>query len=913
MKIFFSTLFDSSSYPLNIFLENGVAIGAIHLGPTGLLHFLELHLGIPAPETNTIQRIFQYRQALQQNKEPAFYKKSFEANALDSASVLLHWRDELKMAGWDFKADKTTPKRLADLAQVENKIQPGFADRYRQVYQEIKRNQTIPLEEVVLHEPFDLLPPFYQQLFSLFKESGIKVQDRNPGNSPNQADHVNHIDQGSDLALLQDMVLNKHHPKKRNTLQIDGSIQILQFGEQLSAANGVAALIEQDPSFQPVIINESGDTSLALALRERGIPYTGQALHAVSHPDLQLLAVMPVWLWKPYPPQQLLDFLLCPFNILPERLCLQWADDFSENPGICKEEWFEKIETYTAKIEDEKARSKPADRLNYLLNVAVEQQERISVQKVAEYYQYFYNIFNARCAVTKDEQERSRLTRLCGVFKSFIVILADYPEVDIDPLDLQQLISLVLKPVSIVPYEKEADSLHEIAGPGLLTGDCQDLLWFGFTASQSTHAIWSHWSGEELDWLAKRNVYLDSGRSIAKRQFFFLTQWLRFVKGRIIFVIPSVVNGELAQLHSFQPFLDACFDKLHEITVHIEQPGYVQLLKKEKVKTDYVPFSPVPNFPGYWNLQNSHLLARRDKPESFNSLQKLLKYPYQWVLTYKAGLKRGKTLCLPSLHMFYGNLSHEVFQRLLMMIDILTINQQELKGRYTRIVFDLIEQKGLLLHTTGQEEVLRAFREYLFDKFLVLLQHIKSNGWKVEDCEITRSRRFGDEEIEGRCDLLLTRKKGREIQKAIIDLKYQGERKYRLLMTGTEDLQLAIYSRIFHPLAQYCPTAYFIIRQGILFTSCADAFKTGHIVNQKNYLGETYGELLKKMEETIRFRREELAQGRIEVGEAVPAEALEVFRLDPETYILPQTKTENKVPYKARLEYNDYTTFIDTE
>jgi hypothetical protein len=67
------------------------------------------------------------------------------------------------------------------------------------------------------------------------------------------------------------------------------------------------------------------------------------------------------------------------------------------------------------------------------------------------------------------------------------------------------------------------------------------------------------------------------------------------------------------------------------------------------------------------------------------------------------------------------------------------------------------------------------------------------------------------------------------------------------------------------------------------------------------------------MEATIRFRRDELAIGKIEVGEAVPAEALDVFQLDAETYILPERRTENKVQYKASSLYNDYTTFIDTE
>src|SRR5215204_1155881 len=904
MKIFFSTLFDSPSYPTNIFMSDGVAVGAVHLGPAGLLHFMELHLGIASMESSPIQRIFQYRSKLQENRQNSFYENSFESNQLDVATTLLKWRDELRIAGWDFKTDDSTPKRLCDLARVEeHSIHPGFADRFRTLFGVLKDHKT-PLEKIILHEPFDLLPSFCQQLFFLLKQSEVEVEERKP-------EVV--INKNTGLGMLQDMVLNKQHPGKKDILQQDGSIQVLQFGELLSAANGVAALIEQDPSFRPVIINESADTSLALALRERGIPYTGQALHAVSHPDLQLLAVMPVWLWKPYSPQQLLDFLLCPFNIFPERLCLQWAEDFSNSPGICLEDWLKKIEKYVSNIEDEKAKARPTDRLNYLLNAGLQHQERIAVQKVTEYYRYFYNIFNARLAVTEEQSTEVRLIRLCAAFKSFISVLDEYPEEDIDSLGLQQLINLVLKPVSIVPYEKEAGSLHEITAPGLLTGDCQDVLWFGFTASQSTHAIWSHWSGEELDWLAKRNVYLDSGKIIAKRRFFFLTQWLRFVKGRAIFVVPSVMNGEAAQSHAFQPFLDACFDKLHEVTIHIEQPEHVQLLKKEKVKTELLPFSPIPNFPSYWNLKNTHLLGRREKPESFNSLQKLLKYPYQWVLTYRTRLERGKTFCLPALHMFYGNLSHEILQKLLIMMDILSLSSEEIKSRYTKIVLDIIEQKGLLLHTTGQEEVLRAFREYLFDKFIVLVNHIKANKWTVEDCEITRSRMFGDKNIEGRCDLLLTKKKGREIQKAVVDLKYQGERKYRLLMTGTEDLQLAIYSRIFHPLAHHCPTAYFIIRQGILFTSRKDAFKGGHIVNSKNYLGESYGVLLKRMENTIRYRRNELAEGKIEVGEAVPAEALEVFELDAETYIHPETKTENKVAYKAISQYNDYTTFIETE
>ena len=55
--------------------------------------------------------------------------------------------------------------------------------------------------------------------------------------------------------------------------------------------------------------------------------------------------------------------------------------------------------------------------------------------------------------------------------------------------------------------------------------------------------------------------------------------------------------------------------------------------------------------------------------------------------------------------------------------------------------------------------------------------------------------------------------------------------------------------------------------------------------------------------------RNEFHEGRIEVGENVPAEALDIFDLDIADYIIP--KQEKKV--KCPSDYNDHLTFIDTE
>jgi len=79
MKILFSTLFDEPTYPLNLFMKDGVAAGCRHMGPVGLLSFLELHLGVSRPSENNVLRIFKYRKSLKKIAPGTFFEKSFSA------------------------------------------------------------------------------------------------------------------------------------------------------------------------------------------------------------------------------------------------------------------------------------------------------------------------------------------------------------------------------------------------------------------------------------------------------------------------------------------------------------------------------------------------------------------------------------------------------------------------------------------------------------------------------------------------------------------------------------------------------------------------------------------------------------------------------------------------------------------
>ncbi len=880
-------------------MQTGVAINSLHMGPLALLEFLELHLGLSNSCASKIKRIFNYREKLHKYAKGSFYEKSLQTNDLEVSLKLIKWRDELKMAGWDFKTDKSCPVRLKDLAKLEQEsIPPGNAERFCNIIEALKEVPVLPVSEILVHEPLDLLASHFTNLFQLIKATGVSIKYREIKLSKSR---------NSDLDNLYSFISDKNRSKEKAVLKADGSIQIIKFGDMLSAGNGLAALMAEEHTFKPVVINESGDISLSLSLRQSGLPSTGQAMQSTSHPDLQLLAIIPVWLWKPYDPEQVLNFFLSPLNIFPNGLSGKWMELFSENPGICLEDWVAEIGDYTIRTKTEKDKIKHHDRLGYILNLAEEAGEKIGIEKVRDYYNFFYTIFNKRCVVTTDENIKPRLQRLCNAFKEFITILGLTPEKELNLFDLQKLLQLVLQPVSIIPFEKEVASLHEISDTALLTGDCDDLLWFGFTANKTASAIWDEWTIDELKWLNENNIFPDTGVQKAKRDFWFLTQWLRFVKKRLIFIIPSVMDGETAQPHSFHPFLNACFKDLHSITINVEQPAQMRLLNSNPHLTKRIRLNPIPSFPDYWHIKPDLITKRKE--ESFSSLENLMKYPYRWVLSYKAQLYRGNTLCLPDNFIFYGNLSHEIFQELLLMPDIMKYKEAEVKKIYAVTAEKYIDQKGLLLHTRGEEAKLKIFRETLFEKFWILLSHLKENNWLVEGCEIKASGNIGEEKVGGYCDLLLNRTKDKKVEKAIVDLKYSGKAKYHRLMEDGEDLQLAIYSKIFDPLAKYCATSYFIISDGSLFTTCEDAFKKGRILRKHSIYSETYAHVLHKIENTIKFRKKEFSKGIIEVGENVTAEELDVFSLDPENYIIPKIENKSKIPSM----YNEYVTFIDTE
>jgi hypothetical protein len=129
-------------------------------GPPELLKWLEKQLGLPQANVHRAARVMQYADALDGVIESCF-AQSFTADRWETASDLLHRRDELLMAGWDGKSSEGCPRITMDLAAAEAayaKSFPGEFERIVEVNKALDAGQVLPEHTLYLADGIESWP-----------------------------------------------------------------------------------------------------------------------------------------------------------------------------------------------------------------------------------------------------------------------------------------------------------------------------------------------------------------------------------------------------------------------------------------------------------------------------------------------------------------------------------------------------------------------------------------------------------------------------------------------------------------------------------------------------------------------------------------------------------------------------------
>ncbi|TAK43147.1 MAG: hypothetical protein EPO28_06380 [Saprospiraceae bacterium] len=874
MKLIFGLELDDLHLPGFSAAEGGVH----YCGHKGLLHLLETHLGLSGhPDDIEYLRIEQYRQALQchlKNYPGAFFQKSFEADQFATATELLGRRDELLLAGWDFTSQADTPPRLRTIAGIETLFQPagdapapltlspGFASRFCEVLDALDHRRH-PFLEIWLNEPLELLPGHFQRLFRKMAATAARPTLRQlPFTEALPA-----AASGSDLSACQHrLVASPAMPKA--TLNRDGSLLLLRAKRAADAAAFAAKLFRLNPGLRPACLIPEKNRTLEVALIHEGLPSPGIQSASLARPTLQILKLVPAFLWEPIDPFKILEFVSLSIKPLEDGLATAIAHQVAQAPGLKGEGWYGTIARYWEELEN-RAATDPAikvaevkkqysfwfERIRYPMERTAPKRD---VLAIFDYLRtWALKAFNDRGG------RNHSLIVLSEQSKRIVELLQALPETELTYLELERIVRTIYEPAPVIFQEKEAGHLPFVTHPSAFTGTSDTVLWWNFIQNETLH-FFAKWYRREFQYLMEKGLDIDTPAFENARLLWQRNRPVFAARQRLILVLPETVNGEDALPHPLLGDMEAAFGSLESITFNIDTYAGQEWLARHFQLPARVPVesrqlgAPKP----FLHIRN--LGTPDGGHETLTSLEALFYYPYQWVFRHKIKLKKSSILSVVKDNTLKGNLAHRVFEKL-MKEDIYHLNRAMLEKWIDTETRKLLSNEGAVLLMYGREPERVAFVNKLKFAAWSLISHIRDNGWQVKQTEMDLQGHFPfageNTEVRGIADLVLERRE----ELAVIDLKWRGATYRSSIIRNEEDLQLVLYARLLSPSGSWPHTAYFIIENGKLVARNNLAFRGATPIAPGDDSAATNERILARMEATWHWRMAQLAEGKIEI------------------------------------------------
>jgi hypothetical protein len=884
MKLVFGLELDDLVLPRH----NKAQGGMWYCGRKNLLQLLESHLGLAGlPDDIEYLRIEQYRQALlhlvdKQTAEhstdnPFFFFHAFKADQFATATELLSRRDELLLAGWNFKTDTRTPPRLRTLAQIEEVFEknssgkaatpvltPGFADRFATVLEKLDTS-IHPFAEIWLNEPLELMPVHFRRLFQKMAATGNKPTLR-------QLPQPKTIDPHAPLSDLQKLQLRLHQtePTPKVELANDGTLLLLHARRSGEAAAFLAGLLRLNPSFRPACLIPEKNRTLDMALIQEGLPSLGILSESLARPTLQILKLAPTFLWEPVDPFKILEFVSLAVKPLADDLATLIANQIARAPGLQSEGWYAMISRYfeeLAESDNEKAVAEQRSQYNFWF-----ERERYPMDKTvpkSDVVQIFAYLRDWSIRAFDDNGSKNNsLLVLSEQSKRIVELLQALPENELTYLELERIVRTIYEPAPVVFQENEAGHYPYTMHPSAFTDEVNEVLWCNFIQNDPPH-FFSRWYHAERQYLQSSGIHLETPESENTRLLWQRLRPMLLARKRLMLVMPETVNGKEVHPHPLFGDLEAAFSNLQDITFKLDTGAGKENLQKHFNLPRKIRINPrqLGKPKPFLHIRNLDQLNREQ--ETLTSLETLFYYPYQWFFKYKIRLNKSSILSVVKDNTLMGNLSHRVFEKLLKQ-GIHRMSKSDVEKWVDTETRKLLSKEGAVLLMYGREPERVAFVNKLKYAAWSLISHIRENGWTVKETEMTLEGNFpigshgqsqAGSPVKGIADLVLQR--GDEL--AVLDLKWRGATHRENVIRNGEDLQLVLYSRLLSPSDSWAHTGYFIIENGKLIARNNHAFKGINAVAPQDDHQLVNRQILSRMETTWQWRMNQLAKGQIEI------------------------------------------------
>lgn len=843
-------------------------LGAMVVGPMGLLNVLETQLGLLRARPSQAERIVQYRQCLKRcDTLSRFYHRTFEMDELGTAATLLGWRDLWHLHGWGEEMAAAKEPRLRDLADVEKEalqtVGAGIGERLLAVVTAMDRRK-LAVDEVELLDPVAAFPKRWRDILARVP---LRFRDAPQGEAI-----VESTLRDLQRALIRIRAGEKVGDKLR--WKEDGSLTVVRAETRFLAGAWLAERMARGEGGGLIVATADG-AMLDGILAASDVARQGLLEASAFRPALQVLPLALEIIWEPLNFYGLLQFLthpVCPVSGYARR---KLAGKLADKPGIGGESWERVLDEIDEHYGD-RAKDVRKNIQLWVEHPRYAQDSGAPVDKVLARVAYLTDYFRARLADT-DRAARIAFNAgfaQCKACGDALQGLLNQGVETLRPRQLQRLVAQATARGSENPLlEAEVGSLMGITNPAAAVEGFDRVLWWqlGMPALPSNYP----WSQGEMNELEAAGVVLPSLSDLLERT---AGDWLKPIlaaRRELVLVLPPM--GE--EVHPVWLTMEALFDK---VVVSPLEP----ILTEADTAHPPVPHTSLPARRRWWQLPED-VAIRKNERASFSSLEIQLFNPYQWLLRYPAALRPSRILSVSTDFRLFGNLAHGLVHSFFQTAAPLTVTDKDFRTWFDAAFDQIVDEEGAVLLMPGRRSDLESLRIKLRASMLQLLSQLKGAGIVRVDSEMDLVGSYVGGELVGSADLVLAKASG---EQAIIDMKWSGAKKYPEKLKQNRQLQLAIYGELLRQAGGTWPSvAYYLLDGGQLLATDAHFFPSAQTVRRNT--DEGTAELWLRFVETWKWRQAQIDAGRFEVvldglaedeDSAAPEAGLPVETLTPE-------------------------------
>jgi len=815
-------------------------------GEQGLIAALEFRAGTVSPEDSQAARTVAYLNALKDADDGnRFYSQSLIVDPMASAESLLVWRDWAVLHGWSHDPGSRNYGRMEDLAAAEAHFAKKGTSLGERIYALLPRLNlvTSSISEIELHHDRACWPPLFQCLFEELEEAGLEVHETPTAITPQASDN-------SDLGKFQRALIGEH--KGSLDLQQDGTLRLFSAASDELAAQ--FAICEANN--ETLIIAPNGHHCLATAAKQLGGNQPGIGDPSSFRAPNQLLLLMLQCAWQTPSAEALLQYLSLPAGRF-QRLRRVLARRFRDLPGFDRAHWDEEISRFitdTLKNESDQDETSLRTAIDEWLPICVcPSDDVMPVALAVSLTDRVANYWRALGSTTDQEQPKTVFASAHAAADAVGQALREWPESDISKIQLNRLITMVLRIGNCSLRDIREVSAFDLISSAevvpLRTTPFSHAFWINPKVSAFTEA--PPLSKEELSGIplapdpAQQAQFTQQALERAHVPLLAAQKSLTLISTE---QAPELLKLQLSSLmgpESWLPLEDSILGK-EDVRASMQQVKDFNLLQPQR----------------WWSLGCTVPVPR--SKESFSSLAALALRPHEYALKYAAQIHDGAIESLAADARLKGNLAHHLVEAWINEHpwNCKPVDRSSISSWLERNLPVTIRKVALPLAQPGMQVERLKFQQQMLDAMDKLLEAlVEANAIRVET---ERRFEFDDNlaQLVGTMDIFCQFEDGRF---AIIDMKWGGYEKYREELRSGRPLQLATYAHIAEGAraGQLADAGYFILSRAELLCNHKLVFRTAKAIEPEE---PTSMKLTwQKFESTLRWRMDQLKSGRVEL------------------------------------------------